>query len=355
MDGSEDLAFTGERFMPSLDGSIALEHWHRYLLARELVAGKTVLDIACGEGYGSALLAETAAKVTGVDISDEAVRHAAKAYTRPNLHFLPGSCAAIPLDDGSVDAVVSFETIEHHDQHAGMMAEVRRVLRPGGLLIISSPDRLEYSVLPNNSNEYHVKELFRHEFESLLSAHFRHWAMLGQRVLFGSGLFLEGGASPVATYAGPDESDDRRTRADGMARPLYLVAVATDGELPVISSSFLEQPLMQSDFCRFWQKTLTDLAVAKDEQIEALHGRCADRDRTIADLGRRIETLEANVRGLEGQVQVLKGEIEGRDGIILHLRKQIEGIYLSTSWRVTGPLRVLSRRLSALRARLGGS
>src|SRR5687768_2473380 len=124
------LDFTGERYVPEIRGDIALEHLHRYLLAKQLVAGKTVLDIASGEGYGSSILAESAFKVAGVDISREAVSHAQAKYRAENLEFLLGSCSVIPLSDASVDVVVSFETIEHHDEHELMIKEIKRVLRP---------------------------------------------------------------------------------------------------------------------------------------------------------------------------------------------------------------------------------
>lgn len=119
------MKFTGERFVPEVHGSIQLEHLHRYILACKAVAGKSVLDIASGEGYGSAMLARTALKVTGVDISQEAVSHAQARYQIENLDFCLGSCSAIPLEDASVDVVVSFETIEHHDEHEAMMREIK--------------------------------------------------------------------------------------------------------------------------------------------------------------------------------------------------------------------------------------
>ena len=162
------MEFTGERFIPEVHGNIELEHLHRYLLACKTVAGKTALDIASGEGYGSAMLARTAHKVIGVDISQEAVSHAQAKYIAKNLEFRLGSCSKIPLDDASVDVVVSFETIEHHNEHEAMMKEIKRVLRPGGVLVISSPDKLEYSEKPGYSNPHHVKELSRGEFKKLL-------------------------------------------------------------------------------------------------------------------------------------------------------------------------------------------
>ena len=123
------LTWTGERYVPEIAGEIRLEHVHRYLIARELVPGKRVLDIACGEGYGSAILSAAAAHVTGVDISPEAVAHASSKYARSNLVFCLGSCEAIPLEDHSVDVVVSFETIEHIERHADEQVSRPPILR----------------------------------------------------------------------------------------------------------------------------------------------------------------------------------------------------------------------------------
>src|SRR5882757_9300615 len=200
MSGTEErppgLEWTGERYTPEVSGEIRLEHVHRYLIARELARNKRVLDIACGEGYGADILAGAATGVVGVDIADKAVAHASSRYTRPNLHFKQGACHAIPLADSSVDLVVSFETIEHIDRQEDAIREIRRVLAPGGLLIISTPDRLEYSDGLDHHNPYHVQELDGDEFRRLLQS-FAHVAMVGQRVRGGSVIGPLG--EPVAT------------------------------------------------------------------------------------------------------------------------------------------------------------
>jgi len=236
--GDRSLPWTGERFLPyAPNGAIELEHLHRYLFARQIVAGKAVLDIACGEGYGTALLARSARVVFGVDISDEAVRHASSKYQSANIEFRRGSCAAIPLEDASVDVVVSFETIEHHDQHEAMMREIKRVLRPHGLLVISSPDKAQYSDKTGYRNRFHVRELYRVEFEQLLSSHFASHEMFGQRIAFGSVILGDGAASASETYT---MGDQEAQVSPGLSRPVYLIAVASDGDVPALSGGLLE-------------------------------------------------------------------------------------------------------------------
>ncbi|WP_153070309.1 class I SAM-dependent methyltransferase, partial [Escherichia coli] len=119
---TNDLEFTGERFMPEVAGQIAFEHLHRYHFASRFCQGKRVLDVACGEGYGSRILSNAASSVVGVDISAEAVAHAQGKYARGSLEFVEASAASLPLPDDSFDVVVSFETIEHHDQHEEMLS-----------------------------------------------------------------------------------------------------------------------------------------------------------------------------------------------------------------------------------------
>lgn len=238
------MEFTGERYIPGVGGSIALEHEHRYRMCIDAVNGKKVLDIACGEGFGSALLSKSAEFVFGVDIDVDAVRHASSTYTADNLAFLHGSCSQIPLDDCSVDVVVSFETIEHHDEHEQMMMEVRRVLKPGGALIISSPDKKTYTDARNFKNEFHVKELYYHEFENLLDKHFTHVTLLGQRIVYGSAVFREEGRGEIQSYG--IESIEPTS---GLPDPMYLIAVASDDRdwAEKVRGGLLEETVYRSE------------------------------------------------------------------------------------------------------------
>ncbi|MGA9422926.1 MAG: class I SAM-dependent methyltransferase [Rhodanobacteraceae bacterium] len=184
------LPFTGERFTPECEREIWYEHWHRYAFARRFASGKRVLDAACGEGYGSALLAEVAAEVVGVDISGETVAHARTRYgERPHLRFECADAVALAFPDRSFDLVVSFETLEHLAAQTELVAGFARVLSDEGMLLISSPDRAIYSEAAGYHNEYHVRELYRDELVALLRPHFRRVRLYGQKLLFQSVLW----------------------------------------------------------------------------------------------------------------------------------------------------------------------
>lgn len=204
------------------------EHVHRYVFARELVKGRTVLDAACGEGYGSALLAEAAASVIGADLSAEAVGHAGERYRAPNLSFRQADCRALPFEDGAFDCVVSFETLEHLDDHEGLLSEFRRVLSPDGFLLISTPDKAVYTDAMGNRNEFHVAELYRAEFESLLARHFPACRLWGQKLVFQSSIWsLEGGSGQSFHQEGGDGvSSGDRPQHD----PVYLLALCAESE-----------------------------------------------------------------------------------------------------------------------------
>lgn len=233
------LNYTGERFVPGIDGVIEAEHMHRYILACDLATVRNVLDVASGEGYGSNLLAHTAASVIGVDISTKAVEHARMTYRRPNLEFRVGDCAQLPVDTASIDLVVSFETIEHHDQHEAMLAEIARVLKPDGLLIISSPNKLTYSDIPGQHNRFHVKELYLDEFEALLHRGFPNVALYGQRVEMSS--IITSLQAEQAPFEYMRWSDERVVSSKPIESSVYFIALASKSStLPQLSTSAFE-------------------------------------------------------------------------------------------------------------------
>jgi ubiquinone/menaquinone biosynthesis C-methylase UbiE len=230
------LKWTGERLVTSVEDETATEHLHRYKIAMEYCKNKVVLDIACGEGYGSAFLSSVASSVVGVDIDPVSVDFARDKYKKKNLEFKVGSCSNIPIDSNSIDVLVSFETIEHHDEHEQMMVEIKRVLKPDGLLIISSPDKTFYTDKRNFNNSFHVKELTEDQFKNLLDKNFVNSILSNQRVVYGSLIVPKSNASTeVQLYKG-----DYSSMSNYQMEPLYNFALASDVELPIIGPSFFD-------------------------------------------------------------------------------------------------------------------
>ena len=329
---AQSMTFTGERFVPEIHGNIELEHLHRYMLACEIAAGKDVLDIASGEGYGSAILAEKARTVIGVDISEESVRHASTRYERANLDFKVGGCDKIPLPDASIDLVVSFETIEHHDKHAEMMREIRRVLRPAGILIISSPDKYNYSIEPGFHNEFHVRELYEREFKQLLSEYFSNCRYYGQRIIYGSGIFPEHAAATTTAYyrdAGSVQS------ARGLVKPVYWVAVASNSTLPEVAAGVFEQPINESETVQSWRRLLAD----RDASVARLEQRVSESERRILDLQQSGELGKK----LQIEVAAQRSLALRRDAELAQARSELQQVLATNSWRLTLPLREARR------------
>lgn len=226
---SDPLEFTGERFTPECVREIWYEHFHRYALAARWCAGLSTLDAACGEGYGSALLAPSAASVVGVDISQKAIEHARHRYQDiEDLEFHQADCTSLPFDDNEFDRVVSFETLEHLAEQDQLLAEFRRVLKADGLLILSSPDKATYSDAQNSVNEYHVKELYRDELESLIIRHFPAFHLLGQKLMFHSAIWSMEGFRRVSL----DQVSSEKLETPGSftQAPMYFIALCTADE-----------------------------------------------------------------------------------------------------------------------------
>lgn len=171
----------GERMVPERsDPNTFWEHVYRYRFAARRLRGKRVLDIACGEGYGTAAIHRAgAASVVGVDVAYEACRHGRDRY---QIATVNGSAESIGFADGSFDAVVSFETIEHLRNPASFVRECRRVLAPGGQLVISTPNLDVFSQVATH-NPHHHSEMSEADFTKMLLANFAKVEMFGQHPL----------------------------------------------------------------------------------------------------------------------------------------------------------------------------
>jgi SAM-dependent methyltransferase len=163
------LALTGERTIPDLDIE---NYWFRrhqvvYQRLAPRCAGREVLEAGCGEGYGADLIAGIARRVVAVDYDEAAVAHVRSRYAR--VQVMQANLAQLPLPDASVDVVVNFQVIEHLWDQAQFVSECARVLRPSGLLMVSTPNRITFSPGRDTPiNPFHTRELNACELTQLL-------------------------------------------------------------------------------------------------------------------------------------------------------------------------------------------
>jgi SAM-dependent methyltransferase len=163
------LPLTGERTVP---GIAEENYWFRrheaaYQYLAPLLDGCTAVEVGCGEGYGTALLAQAARRVVGVDYDALTIAHAAATY--PQAQFVRGNLAALPIRSASLDAVATLQVVEHVWNHREFVRECRRVLRPAGRLVVTTPNRLTFSPgLDAPVNPFHTKEFDARELVALL-------------------------------------------------------------------------------------------------------------------------------------------------------------------------------------------
>jgi SAM-dependent methyltransferase len=164
------LPLTGERTVPGLAEE---NYWFRrhevvYQRLADRCAGRDVLEAGCGEGYGADLIADVANRVVGLDYDESAVAHVRARYPRVDMRH--GNLAELPLDDGTVDVVVNFQVIEHLWDQGQFVRECARVLRPSGVLLMSTPNRITFSPgLDTPLNPFHTRELDAAELTELLT------------------------------------------------------------------------------------------------------------------------------------------------------------------------------------------
>jgi SAM-dependent methyltransferase len=161
-----------------------LIHTAAYVNAARLVEGKTVLDLGCNTGYGTEVLSRSAGTITGVDVSESAIRAARDTYHESGIDFQVIDGKRLPFEQGRFEVVISFQVIEHIVNHESFIREIKRVLVPGGLVALTTPNaalRLDPGMKP--WNEFHVQEFTHDELVSLLEPHFREVSVLGLRAM----------------------------------------------------------------------------------------------------------------------------------------------------------------------------
>jgi SAM-dependent methyltransferase len=337
-----ELIFTGERFLPGCSGEIAYEHWHRYAFARRFVAGRRVLDAACGEGYGTMLLSAVAQSVLGVDIDVATIDHAKATYGETvHRRFLAASASGMPLPSASIDVIVSFETIEHVDagDQRQIMAEFSRVLKPDGLLIMSSPNRRLYSEVRNYVNPYHVHELDRNDLSRLLSPKFPAQRWLHQRLAYWSAIWNDtvlttqaeawlGSAAQIDPYPTPEAMYFIVVAArakEALPEIDLRVSLFTDAEESALKRAEadarealrLDELLKQRD----------DVLAERTELLRHMEAVAAERQQLVTDRDLQIAEIqkvrEERERAAAERERELAAAISERDSRIADLDREL--------------------------------
>lgn len=309
---SANRLFTGERFIPGIeDDKLEMEHYQRYLSVRSLVRDKVVLDAACGEGYGSNIIASVAQSVTGLDIDKDTIERAKVNYgQRDNLHFLQGSIETIPMEDASVDVVVSFETIEHvaeQVQHT-FLQEIFRVLKKDGILVMSTPNKKIYSDLFHYKNEFHVKEFYHNEFVSFLHEKFKYIKLFNQSFQIVSMLnACDGNQGEIAYF-----TENQDYIQDGK----YYIAIASNEA--VNADTFASVYI--NHFGEYEENIQRILTLQEEEEGRNQH--IARLDDELETAGKRIIALQAADEEKNRHIRTLDEHIDELGGRINALNQQ---------------------------------
>lgn len=180
-----NLEFTGERLVPdkvSPEDQIFIEHISRYLFVQDYIKDKTVLDIGCGCGYGLHLLSGSIKEGVGIDIAKDAIDYCKNRYNDKNINYKIMDGRRPLFEPESFDVIISFEFIEHINEHAEFMNNVCRLLKRDGILIISTPNKPVYNFNKPEKNVFHEKELNYDEFRKILESQFHTVKIVGQSV-----------------------------------------------------------------------------------------------------------------------------------------------------------------------------
>jgi SAM-dependent methyltransferase len=320
--------FTGERVIPGLvEPSLWDEHVSRYSFAAGLAAGKRVLDVGCGTGYGAASLAEMATYTLGFDISPEAVDYATLHYGA-KAKFVVGSAENFPAEIGSFDLITAFEVIEHLADWPRLLGEVNRVLADEGLFLVSTPNKTYYgeSREREGPNPFHIHEFEYEEFREALKAWFPHVRILAQNRVEAFSFFGETSApSGTATFAeAPQDVSDAH----------FYIAICGRQPIPALSYVYVpHEGNMLRERERHIQLLQRDLKTLSEE-----------REIAAAQLAQFESDLEARGIWIAGLEQQILDHQRERDAALAALKTAENELEQRTDWALSQDQEVTKAR-----------
>ena len=349
------MNFTGERVIPGeVDADLFNEHWARYLFASGYAAGRKVLDVACGSGYGSALLARSAAHVTGADVAPQAVEYALRHYASPKTQFVRADGCSLPFGAARFDLVVAFEIIEHIGNAAGFLNELRRVLAPGGLLLISTPNRLYYTEDRGEVNPFHEREYSFSEFAAMLQSVFPHCSILLENHV--AGLLVADSHQAASLQQNPPayhQQDGNRIPSEAQQREreaYYMIALCSAGELPP-TQPFLFLP-SSGNVLREREShihRLEELLSESRYHVLRLAAELEERSRWAQELDRRLAEKDAYILQLQADYDQKVAWAKDLDQAIEKAQRDLDQLQKEFGERTAWALR-LSHELEFLQS-----
>jgi SAM-dependent methyltransferase len=335
------MEFTGERVVfGQVDSDLWNEHYARYAFATRFCKDARVLDAGCGTGYGSHALSGDARNVVGIDLSDDAIRHAADHYPAVNQRWLTGSCTQLPFADATFDTVVAFEVIEHLHDWPKLLLESRRVLKDAGVFVVSTPNKIVYAETREGAgpNPFHEHEFEYTEFRAALTAFFPHVEIVlenhGTCVVFES----ENGNIPAGATLESRSDPERAT---------FYIAVCSQQPVQVPSFVYVPKPAnllrqrgvsldrLEDELQKktAWliesQREHAELVRLHDRQtrdLEARNNWAAELDAKLRVSGERVAQLQEE---LHEQQQAALKMADGYQAELASAQKEIES---RTAW-----------------------
>lgn len=352
-------------------------HLTRYLTAKKYISDKIVLDIACGEGYGSYLLRKWGAKtVYGVDIDQPSVVKASSMFKMTGLSYLCHSAEQLPFDDYSFDVIVSYETIEHLDAPDKFLSELKRVLKPGGTILISCPNDYYYYENMPVDNPFHKRKYHFDEFKKLTET------ILGKAIQYYLGFETDGFLTVPIAQSTFSEDD---VAPDGMLQMFnyqtlnntvilkqdnsmnykncnyYLGVFGGQFESKAVSAAiypretFVDINNIDIDFYRDIKKKLSSKSIDRKIDSSTIESDSAMNNKEIQIENERLKmmldlankeiailysTLPENTMGLDMSCISIEGNIDADMLAQLNYYKlECERYENSTCWKITKPIR----------------